>query len=148
MEFANHNSASTVDSAPVHNTSDDGRRKVQQYENLATIGQGASSSNLVRRKEDGLALVIKKVKVGMMTDKERTDALQEVSILSKLQHPHVIAYHEAFLNEGSLNIVLDYADGDSRGPNKKCKEKRPIFLRRKGSMLVYANCDGSRYVIN
>ena len=29
---------------------------------------------------DGLTLVIKKVKVGMMTEKERTDALQEVSI--------------------------------------------------------------------
>ena len=129
MEFANHNSASSVDSDPVHNTSDDGRRKIQQYESLATIGQGAFGvAILVRRKEDGLALVIKKVKVGMMTDKERTDALQEVSILSKLQHPHVIAYHEAFLNEGSLNIVLDYADGGTLEDQIKSAKKSGQFF--------------------
>ena len=39
------------------NTSDDGRKKAKQYENLATIGQGAFGvAILVRRVLDGLTL--------------------------------------------------------------------------------------------
>lgn len=83
----------------------------ERYEALATIGQGAFGvAVLSRRREDGLALVIKKVNVRNMSSKEKSDALQEVSILSKLQHKNIIAYHEAFFDEGCLHIVLDYAD--------------------------------------
>ena len=121
MQFATSNTNSKTE---ITNTSDDGRKKAKQYENLATIGQGAFGvAILVRRVLDGLTLVIKKVKVGMMSEKERTDALQEVSILSKLQHPHVIAYHEAFLSEGLLNIVLDYADGGTLEDQIKTAKK-------------------------
>jgi len=120
MQFANNENKNTE----ITNTSDDGRKKAKEYENLATIGQGAFGvAILVRRVMDGLTLVIKKVKVGMMTEKERTDALQEVSILSKLQHPHVIAYHEAFLSDGLLNIVLDYADGGTLEDRIKSAKK-------------------------
>ena len=54
--------------------------------------------------------------------------LFKVSILSKLQHPHVIAYHEAFLNEGSLNIVLDYADGGTLEDQIKSAKKSGQFF--------------------
>jgi len=43
--------------------------------------------------------------------KERQNALNEVRILASIQHPNVIAYKEAFLeDEKNLCIVMEYAD--------------------------------------
>lgn len=43
--------------------------------------------------------------------KERENALNEVRILASIQHPNVVGYKQAFLEEEKfLNIVMDYAD--------------------------------------
>ena len=43
--------------------------------------------------------------------KERENALNEVRILASIQHPNVVAYKEAFLEEEkNLCIVMEYAD--------------------------------------
>jgi NIMA (never in mitosis gene a)-related kinase len=100
-----------------------------KYEVLATIGHGAFGvAVLVRRQYDGLALVIKKVNVQAMSSKEKADALQEVSILSKLKHEHVIAYHEAFLDRGNLNIVLDYADSGTLEDEVKDAQNKKVYI--------------------
>ena len=35
----------------------------------------------------------------------------EVNALEKLKHPHIIQYHESFISDGYLCIVIDYAEG-------------------------------------
>ena len=35
----------------------------------------------------------------------------EIHVLSVLKHPNVIGYHESFIAQGKLSIVMDYADG-------------------------------------
>ena len=43
--------------------------------------------------------------------KERENALNEVRILASIQHPNVVGYKSAFLEEEKfLCIVMDYAD--------------------------------------
>ena len=43
--------------------------------------------------------------------KERENALNEVRILASIQHPNVVGYKQAFLeDEKYLCIVMDYAD--------------------------------------
>ena len=46
-----------------------------------------------------------------MSVKERENALNEVRILASIQHPNVVGYKQAFLeDEKYLCIVMDYAD--------------------------------------
>ena len=35
----------------------------------------------------------------------------EVNALEKLEHPHIIQYHESFKSDGYLYIIIDYAEG-------------------------------------
>eukprot|EP00741_Cyanophora_paradoxa_P015909 tig00020909_g15359.t1 len=46
------------------------------------------------------------------TQEEREDSLNEVNVLSQLQHPNIIQLHESFFNDkGELVISMAYADG-------------------------------------
>ena len=51
--------------------------------------------------------------MGKLTEKEKSNALNEVRILASIDHPNVISYKEAFYEEKSstLCIVMEYADG-------------------------------------
>jgi NIMA (never in mitosis gene a)-related kinase len=55
----------------------------------------------VRRKEDGCEYALKKVKILDLNEKERQNALNEVRILASVNHPNVISYKEAFVDEPS-----------------------------------------------
>merc|ERR1719453_2432141 len=46
-----------------------------------------------------------------MGKKERKDAENEVSVLRSLKHPYIVSYKDSFLEDGFLNIVMEYADG-------------------------------------
>jgi len=37
-------------------------------------------------------------------------ARKQVEVLKQLQHPHIVCMYEAFLQGGSLNIIMEYAD--------------------------------------
>lgn len=39
---------------------------------------------------------MKKIKMGKLTEKEKSNALNEIRILASIQHPNVIGYKEAF----------------------------------------------------
>jgi NIMA (never in mitosis gene a)-related kinase len=47
-----------------------------------------------------------------LTEKEKENALNEVRILASINHPNVIGYKEAFIDEPSncLCLVMEYAD--------------------------------------
>ena len=40
-------------------------------------------------------------------------SVHEVSLLSRLKHPNIIGYHDAFLEDGQLCIVMELASGGS-----------------------------------
>ena len=65
-------------------------------------GDGAYSQVYkVRRAEDQSTYALKKVKMLNLSDKEKENALNEVRILASIMHQNVIAYKEAFIDEGS-----------------------------------------------
>jgi NIMA (never in mitosis gene a)-related kinase len=41
------------------------------------------------------------VKLGKLAEKEKENALNEVRILASIDHPNIIAYKEAFFDEGT-----------------------------------------------
>ena len=66
---------------------------------------------LVRRLADSGQVVIKQIPVDDLGKDERFAALNEVKVLSMLQHPNIIAYYDNFVDEKSLMIVMEYAPG-------------------------------------
>jgi NIMA (never in mitosis gene a)-related kinase len=53
------------------------------------------------------------VKIQKLSEKEKTNALNEVRILASIENSYVIGYKEAFFDDLSISlcIVMDFADG-------------------------------------
>lgn len=65
------------------------------YEDQRSLGRGAFASvRLIKRKKDGLLMVVKRFHVPMaeLTPKERSEVAQEVKLVAHLRHPNVIAF--------------------------------------------------------
>ena len=66
---------------------------------------------LCQRMADRKFVIIKQIPVEAMTKEERQAALNEVKVLSMLDHPYIIEYYENFLEDKALMIVMEYAQG-------------------------------------
>ena len=66
----------------------------------------------MKRKSDLKDYALKKVRLDFLSEKERTNAINEVRILASIKDPNVISYKEVFVdkNYNSLCIVMEYAD--------------------------------------
>ena len=87
---------------------------MEGFEILHQLGKGSFSQVfLVKRNEDNNLYAIKQIHIANMSNKHKSNALNEVRLLSSLSHQNVIAYKESFYDEytQTLNIVLEYADG-------------------------------------
>ncbi|CAL6073244.1 Kinase [Hexamita inflata] len=78
---------------------------------LKFLGKGSYGQvKLVRRISDQQMYALKEINVSAMKPRDREDQLNEIRILASIYHPNVLAYYEAFLQDGKLNIVTEYAD--------------------------------------
>ena len=91
---------------------------VGQFEVLSVVGEGAYSQVFrVRRRKDMKMYALKKVKIHALSDKERLNSLNEVRLLASINHPNIISYKEAFIDDEKclwyflLSLVMEYADG-------------------------------------
>jgi NIMA (never in mitosis gene a)-related kinase len=87
--------------------------RIGDFTIIKKLGDGAYSSVYkVRRLDDQEQYALKKVKMLNLTDKEKENALNEVRILASIDHPNVIGFKEAFIDEpsSSLCLVMEYAD--------------------------------------
>ncbi|GAM22931.1 hypothetical protein SAMD00019534_061060 [Acytostelium subglobosum LB1] len=102
---------------------------MEDYEELRTIGKGSfGKAVLVRRRSDGLLLVLKQINIMEMAPRERNDAMNEVQVLSMLDHENIIAYHDSFLVNGTLYIGMEYANaGDIHQEIKKRTIQKSYF---------------------
>jgi serine/threonine protein kinase len=49
---------------------------------------------------------LKKVKIHEMNEKDRDNAINEVRILASIQHPNVVSYRDAFVDNNMLWYAL------------------------------------------
>lgn len=78
------------------------------------LGRGSSgTAELVKRKSDGMLLVMKVIQVEADAIQDDSSMNNEVKILTKLKHPHIIGYYGSFMQNSWLHILMDYADGGS-----------------------------------
>ena len=83
------------------------------FQILNKIGEGSFSTVLkVQRKKDGIIYALKRVKFAKLSDKEKSNALNEIRILASINNKNIISYKEAFFdeNDSSLDIVMEYAN--------------------------------------
>jgi len=105
---------------------------LRDFQILAKLGDGAYSSVYkVRRIEDGQIYALKKVKIGLMSNKDKENAINEVRILSSINHPNVVAYKEAFIDNETqtLNMVMQLADGGDLLKMISDRKKRKVHFR-------------------
>ena len=73
---------------------------LRDFQILQKLGDGAYSSVFkVRRLEDDCIYALKKVKYSSMSHKDKENAINEVRILSIINHPNVVQYKEAFIDD-------------------------------------------------
>ena len=87
--------------------------KLSDLSIIRKLGDGAYSSVYkVKKNDDGDFYALKKVNMASLSEKERENALNEIRILASIDHPNVISFKEAFIDEpsSSLCLVMEYAD--------------------------------------
>jgi serine/threonine protein kinase len=80
---------------------------------------------LVRRRSDSQRLVIKQLPLHELNPGDQAGAHQEVQVLSMLSHPYIVGFHDSFVENDLLNIVIDYADGGDLHDLIKRAQRRP-----------------------
>lgn len=67
----------------------------------------------VARKKDGALYALKKMRLLEMSSSERNSCLNEIRMMSRICHPNIIEYKEAFIDDNCLCLVMELAqDGD------------------------------------
>ncbi|KAF3844796.1 hypothetical protein F7725_007959 [Dissostichus mawsoni] len=98
-----------------------GEEEKLHYIPIRILGRGAfGEATLYRRSEDNSLVVWKEVELNNLSDKERRDVMNEISILSILEHNNIIAYFNHFLDKNTLLIELEYCNGSHMVPVPSC----------------------------
>lgn len=89
---------------------------MQNYQIIRKIGKGSFGLvNLVKRKKDKCHFVMKEMKIGSVSAKEKEMCHLEVQLLERLNHPSIVGYIESFLHatrsETLLCVIMAYCDG-------------------------------------
>ncbi|XP_053553129.1 serine/threonine-protein kinase Nek9 [Bombina bombina] len=104
-----------------------GEQEELHYIPIRVLGHGAyGEATLYRRTEDDSLVVWKEVALTRLSEKERRDALNEIVILSLLQHDNIIAYYNHFLDSNTLLIELEYCNGGNLF-DKIVRQKDELF---------------------
>eukprot|EP00929_Paragymnodinium_shiwhaense_P038134 TRINITY_DN20203_c0_g1_i1.p1 TRINITY_DN20203_c0_g1~~TRINITY_DN20203_c0_g1_i1.p1 ORF type:complete len:581 (+),score=113.09 TRINITY_DN20203_c0_g1_i1:82-1824(+) len=99
------------------------------YTEIRGLGKGTfGAAALARRSADGRLCVVKTVDIRRLGKREQQSAVEEAAVLASLKHPYIVRYHESYLHEGNLCIVMDYAEGGDL-------QRRIVRARETGSLF-------------
>lgn len=84
---------------------------IQNYVKIKVVGKGTfGQAVLVKSKTDNQQYIMKQINMAAMNKKEKEESLNEVKILSILNHPNVIRYVDSFEDNNKLCIIMEYAE--------------------------------------
>ncbi|GJV34758.1 serine/threonine-protein kinase Nek6-like protein [Tanacetum coccineum] len=90
----------------------DGKSKMEDYEVIEQIGRGAfGAAFLVLHKNEKKKYVMKKIRLNKQTEKFKKTAHQEMDLISRLNHPYVVEYKDAWVDKAGICIVTAYCEG-------------------------------------
>lgn len=115
---------------------------MERFRKLKSLGRGQNGEVWLVEREDASLAALKQVYI------ENENSLnQEVSLLERLSHPHIIQYHESFKHQDFLYIVIDYAEGgDMANRIKLAKSKGYKFSESQIWKWFMQICQGLEYI--
>ncbi|XP_065886059.1 serine/threonine-protein kinase Nek8-like, partial [Dysidea avara] len=94
------------------------------YEKLRVVGKGAfGAAVLYKKKDDESFVIIKEINMLDLKKTERALAMNEVQVLSIMDHPNIISLYDSFEESGVLMIEMEYADGGTLAQYLNKQEK-------------------------
>ncbi|GFT47521.1 hypothetical protein NPIL_194351 [Nephila pilipes] len=105
------------------------------YEKIRTVGKGAfGTAVLYRKKYDDSLVIVKEINMHDLTASERQLAINEISVLSLLNHENIVSYYDSFEEDGVLMIEMEYADG---GNMAQYLAQMKSFMEEKEILLLF-----------
>lgn len=100
------------------------------YEDIKVIGRGQyGKAHLVRSGADQQYLIAKTIDLTCLSSKERETALQEVTLLRRLDHPNIVEYKNNFFMGDTLVIIMQYCEGGDLATYIKDMLKKKMRIR-------------------
>ena len=107
---------------------------MENFEILEKLGKGAFSVVYkVRRNIDNQIYALKKVQITNLSEKQKTNSLNEIRVLASIKSKFIVNYKEAFLDtkDSTLCLVMEYADrGDLSKRIEEEKKRNRYFNER------------------
>jgi NIMA (never in mitosis gene a)-related kinase len=122
----------------LHMDNDPDSSSMADFERVRHLGRGASGEAVLMRYLRGTGTpyrVIKTVAASRCADAKKAE--EEVKVLRRLAHPHIVAYFDCFQDNGALHIVLEYADGGDLASDLRARTE-PYEERE--AMRVFGQC--------
>jgi NIMA (never in mitosis gene a)-related kinase len=89
----------------------DERSTLNDFEQIAILGKGSFGSvSKVRRIYDNEFYVIKTISLINLSSKQQITAINEVRLLSQMDSQYIVSYHDSFIENSSLYIVMEFCN--------------------------------------
>ena len=84
---------------------------LDDFEELCYLGKGSFGSvTKVRRLVDNNIYCIKQIRIADLSQREQAISINEVKILSNMNNNYIVKYHDSFIQNCSLYIVMEYCN--------------------------------------
>ncbi|XP_009068441.1 PREDICTED: eukaryotic translation initiation factor 2-alpha kinase 1, partial [Acanthisitta chloris] len=118
-------------------------RYLNEFDEVAKLGRGGYGKVYkVRNKLDGQFYAIKKIKIKKATRRDCMKVLREVKVLAGLQHPNIVGYHTAWMEQvqtvhpkGKTLMELQPLSLEQESSNDHCH----IESAESGSSIIFAD---------
>jgi NIMA (never in mitosis gene a)-related kinase len=92
-------------------------------------------------------VVVKEILTAGLSPKEQRDAYQETKILASLHHPNIVGFRGSFVEDKTINIVMEYADAGDLGVHiRAAADRRQSFSEEQILDWFVQVCLGMKHV--
>lgn len=86
------------------------------YSKIKPLGAGSFGDvYLVKEMTTGARAVLKEVELKGLAGKDLKAAHDEVKILQRMKHQHIVGYRDSYVQGSLLGIIMEFADGGDLG---------------------------------